>query len=119
MDSSRIVTELNEIQEAPKLRILGAQLLVEIIPEPTDDAIKTVGGIYIPKVTDEQMVPPVEGKILIIGAGIEKNNIEVPEEKVEVGEHILFSKYAGMQFEKYGRKFALLRITDIAGVLEE
>lgn len=116
---STTAEEIKKLQKAPKIRFIGAKFLVEIHREDGDGVVKTKSGIYIPQVVSNDTPPPITGTVESISFAIEENNIEVPKERLEVGEDVMFSKYAGSQFEKYGKKYAILMLTDVLGVLED
>ena len=96
----------------PKVRLLADRLLVEVVNDTTEQ--RTAGGIIIPNTSKNEQA--MVGKVLAISKKIEK--CEVEEDKVAVGEQVLFSKYAGTEMSYKGKDFRVLRITDIIGAEE-
>ena len=96
----------------PKVRLLADRLLVEVVNDTTEQ--RTAGGIILPNTSKNEQA--MVGKVLAISKKIEK--CEVEEDKVAVGEQVLFSKYAGTEMSYKGKDFRVLRITDIIGAEE-
>lgn len=98
--------------DRPKVRLLADRLLVQVVNDTTEQ--RTAGGIIIPNTSKNEQA--MVGKVLAISKKIEK--CEVEEDKVAVGEQVLFSKYAGTEMSYKGKDFRVLRITDIIGAEE-
>ena len=98
--------------DRPKVRLLADRLLVEVVNDTTEQ--RTAGGIIIPNTSKNEQA--MVGKVLAISKKIEKCKVE--EDKVAVGEQVLFSKYAGTEMSYKGKDFRVLRITDIIGAEE-
>nr|DAM99170.1 MAG TPA: co-chaperonin [Herelleviridae sp.] len=98
--------------DRPKVRLLADRLLVEVVNDTTEQ--RTVGGIILPNTSKNEQA--MVGKVLAISKKIEKCKVE--EDKVAVGEQVLFSKYAGTEMSYKGKDFRVLRITDIIGAEE-
>lgn len=98
--------------DRPKVRLLADRLLVEVVNDTTEQ--RTAGGIILPNTSKNEQA--MVGKVLAISKKIEK--CEVEEDKVAVGEQVLFSKYAGTEMSYKGKDFRVLRITDIIGAEE-
>ena len=96
----------------PKVRLLADRLLVEVVNDTTEQ--RTAGGIILPNTSKNEQA--MVGKVLAISKKIEKCKVE--EDKVAVGEQVLFSKYAGTEMSYKGKDFRVLRITDIIGAEE-
>ena len=93
----------------PKVRLLADRVLVEVVNDTTEQ--RTAGGIIIPNTGNKEQA--LIGKVLEVSKKIEK--CETEEDKVQVGEQVLFSKYAGTEMNYKGKDFRVLRITDIIG----
>ena len=78
----------------------------------TDD--KTPGGIYIPDTAKEK---PQKGEVVAVGKGQVQNSGTVRPLEVKQGDKILFSKYAGVEFETDGQEYLILKEEDILGTL--
>lgn len=71
---------------------------------------KSTGGIFIPEsAQDEQKT----GTIVFVGTG------EKVKEEVKIGDHIIFSEFAGCDREVAGQNYLILKLENILGVLED
>jgi chaperonin GroES len=77
---------------------------------------KTQGGIIIP---DNAKEPLTRGTVLAVGPGRVLDNGARLEPTLKTGDHILFGKYSGSDFENDGEKRIFMREKDILGVIEE
>lgn len=80
---------------------LGDRLLVERIEE----ASTTVSGIIIP---DNAKEKPSRGKVVAAGKEVED---------VNVGDVIVFGKYAGNEISIDGKEYLIIELSDALGVL--
>ena len=73
---------------------------------------KSPGGILIPDAAKEK---PIEGTVVAVGPGkLERgNHIRIP---LEVGDRILFGKYAGTEIKLNGEAHVVLREDEVFGV---
>lgn len=76
---------------------------------------KQVGGIYLAGAKEEK---PNTAEVLAVGPGrvLENGNRISPE--VEVGQKVLFDKYAGNEVEFDGQKYLVVRDTDLIAVID-
>ena len=82
---------------------------VVLLPAPPET--RTPGGIYIPRVSEEQ---PTEGEVLAVGPGARHPYTGVTEPlTVHVGQTVLFSKFVGSKIIFEGREALLVRESDI------
>ncbi len=79
---------------------LGDRLLVERIEE----ASTTASGIIIP---DNAKEKPAQGNVMAIGSDVEN---------VEVGNTVVFGKYAGTELTLDGKKYLVMELSDVLGV---
>jgi chaperonin GroES len=95
-----------------KLQPLGDRVVVE--REEAKD--KTAGGIVLPDTAKDK---PQKGKVIAVGDGrITKDGKRRPLQ-VKVGDHVLFTSYAGEEFKVNGdEKVLLMREDDILAVIE-
>ena len=95
-----------------KIQPLGDRVVVE--REEAQE--KTAGGIVLPDTAKDK---PQRGKVIAIGDGrITKDGKRRPLQ-VKVGDHVLFTSYAGDEFKLNGdRKVLLMREDDILAVIE-
>ncbi|MBU1220179.1 co-chaperone GroES [Myxococcota bacterium] len=80
------------------------------VVELEEQEMKEVGGIIIPDSVKEK---PQYGKIYAVGNGPEISKM------LQVGDKVLFKKYAGTEFELDGRKIIILAKEDILAKLTE
>lgn len=75
---------------------------------------KTVGGIYLP---DSAKDRPTRGKIVAVGDGRVLENGSRNALQVKVGDHVLFTSYAGESIEIDGEEYLLMNETEVLAVL--
>lgn len=75
---------------------------------------KTVGGIYLP---DSAKDRPTRGKIIAVGDGRVLENGSRNALQVKVGDHVLFTSYAGESIEVDGEEYLLMNETEVLAVL--
>ncbi|KAA6322734.1 10 kDa chaperonin [termite gut metagenome] len=80
---------------------------VLILPAPAEE--KTVGGIIIPDTAKEK---PMKGEVIAVGQG--KNDEEMI---LKSGDTVLYGKYAGTELEIDGKKYLIMRQSDVLAVL--
>ena len=80
-----------------------------VLIEPNAAEEKTLAGIYIPDSAKEK---PLEGKVLAVGNG---TNDE--EMILKVGDTVLYGKYAGTEIELEGKKYLMMRQSDVLAVI--
>lgn len=92
------------------LRPLHDRILVRRL----DAATRTETGLFIPEAAKEK---PQEAEIIAVGTGRILASGEVAPLKVELGQRVLFGKFAGDEIEFDGDKFIVLREEDILAVV--
>ena len=86
---------------------LGNRVVVE--PMEGDEQV-SAGGIYIPDTAKEK---PQEGKVVSVGPGrVTDEGNHVPME-LEVGDTVVYSKYAGTEYKDGEIEYLVLREDDI------
>ena len=86
---------------------LGNRVVVE--PSEGDEQVSS-GGIYIPDTAKEK---PQDGTIVAVGPGrLTDEGNRVPME-VEVGDTVVYSKYAGTEYKEGDTEYLVLREDDI------
>ena len=93
------------------LRPLGDRVVVKALAR---EAV-TKSGIVLPDTAKEK---PQEGKILAVGPGKVLDNGKRTALEVEVGQRVLFAKYAGTEVKIDGEEYLILRESDIMGIIE-
>jgi chaperonin GroES len=91
------------------IKPLGDRVVIEAIAKEETTAF----GIVLPDTAKEK---PQEGKIIAVGSGTLKDGVRTPLE-VQVGDTVLFAKYAGIDVKFEGRELLIMREGDILAVL--
>lgn len=92
------------------IRPLGERVVIK--PLPGEEVTK--GGIVLPETAKEK---PQEGEVVAVGPGrLLDNGTRVPVD-LQVGDRILFSKYAGNEIKLDDVEYLIMRETDILGVI--
>jgi len=94
-----------------KIRPLGDRIIIKrVAEEPT-----SAGGIVIPDTAREK---PVQGEVMAVGPGrlLDDGRRSAPD--VQVGDRVLFAKYAGTEVKLEGEKLVVLREEDVLGVID-
>ncbi|MDT8899300.1 MAG: co-chaperone GroES [Thermanaerothrix sp.] len=93
------------------LKPLGSRVVVE----PIEEEEVTAGGIVLPETAKEK---PQKGKVLSVGPGDrDESGKRIPLD-VNVGDTVLFAKYAGTEVKVEGKKLLILRESDILAIIE-
>ena len=79
---------------------------VLVLPAPAEEKI---GGIIIPDTAKEK---PLQGKVVATGNGTKDEEMVVKE-----GDTVLYGKYAGTELEYDGKKYLVMRQSDILAIL--
>ena len=80
-----------------------------VLIEPAAAEEKTIGGIIIP---DTAIENPLQGKVVATGNGTKDEEMVVKE-----GDTVLYGKYAGTELEYDGKKYLVMRQSDILAIL--
>ncbi len=94
------------------LRQLHDHVVVKRIIESEEES---QGGIIIPDTAKEK---PQEAEVLAVGPGKLQDNGTRRPLTVQVGNKVLFGKYAGTEVTIDGEDLLILRESDLHGVLE-
>jgi chaperonin GroES len=90
---------------------IGDRILIEAAPAET----KTASGIYIPETAQEK---PQRGTVVAVGPGkyADQTGTLIPV-SVQVGDKVLYGKFAGQEFTLEGKDYLIMRESDIYVVL--
>ncbi len=80
-----------------------------VLIEPTAAEEVTMGGIIIPDSAKEK---PLKGTIVAVGNGTKDEEMILKE-----GETMLYGKYAGTELELEGKKYLIMRQSDVLAVI--
>ena len=94
-----------------KLRPLGDRVVVKPLARETI----TKSGIMLPDTAKEK---PQEGEIVALGPGKVLDNGKRVALEVQVGQKVLFARYAGTEVKVENEEYLILRESDIMGVVE-
>lgn len=82
--------------------------------EPIEAKSETDSGILLPEAAKEK---PQTGRVIATGPGVYQDGARVPM-TVVVGDTVLYSKYTGTEFGQLGKKYLIVRESDIMAILE-
>ncbi len=91
---------------ARSLQPLGDRIVVKA----TEQETQTKSGIYIPDSAKER---PQEGSVIAVGPGRVTDDGNRLEMSVAVGDNVIYSKFAGTEFEDDGEEYLIMRETDV------
>jgi len=80
-----------------------------VLIEPTAAEETTLGGIIIPDSAKEK---PLKGKVLATGNGTKDEEMVLKE-----GDTVLYGKYAGTEVEIEGKKYLIMRQSDVLAIV--
>jgi len=95
-----------------KLRPLDDRIVIK----QSDAEEKTTGGIILPSIAKEK---PQTGKIIAIGPGKMLDSGKRSKMSVKKNDEVIYAKYIGSEVEIDGKKFVVLRESDILGIIEK
>ena len=80
---------------------------VLVLPAPAEEK---VGGIIIPDTAKEK---PLNGTIVAVGEGTKDEKMILKE-----GDNVLYGKYAGTELEYEGKKYLMMRQSDVLAIMK-
>lgn len=80
---------------------------VLVLPAPVEEK---VGGIIIPDTAKEK---PLNGTIVAVGEGTKDEKMILKE-----GDNVLYGKYAGTELEYEGKKYLMMRQSDVLAIVK-
>ena len=90
-------------------------LFDRVVVDPNIEENKSTSGIVLPQTSQER---PQIGVVVCVGDGENFDGVKT-EMKVEVGDKIMFEKYAGNELKLDGKTYVVLRQIDIVGVFSD
>ncbi|MBQ8272513.1 MAG: co-chaperone GroES [Tidjanibacter sp.] len=81
---------------------------VLVLPHPAEE--KTTGGLFIPDTAKEK---PLVGTVMAAGPGTAEVKMEV-----QVGDVVMYGKYAGTEVEDEGVYYIIMKQSDILAIME-
>ena len=95
------------------IRPLGDRVVIQSVDE--DEATFAGGKLVLPETAKEK---PQKGVIIAVGAGRKDDSGKLISMDVEVGQHVLYAKYAGTEVKLDGSKYLILKETDILAIVD-
>ena len=80
-----------------------------VLVEPAAAETKTSSGIIIP---DNAQEKPQKGTVIAVGKGTKENPMSV-----NVGDIVLYGKYAGTELKHEGEEFIIMKESDIFAII--
>jgi len=97
---------------ALNLKPLGDRVVVK----PLEQDERTATGIVLPETAKEK---PQKGEVLAVGAGARDESGKRIAMDVQVGDLVLFAKYAGTEIKVDSDKLLILKESDVIAIIEE
>lgn len=94
-----------------KIQPLGDRIVIKALSGETT----TKSGIVLPDTAKEK---PQEGEVLAVGPGRFLNNGKRVASEIQVGQRVLFARYAGTEVKMDGEEYLILRESDVMGIVE-
>ena len=93
------------------LKPLQDRIVIKVI----EDTEQTAGSIFIPDSAKEK---PQKGEVVAVGEGKTNDKGEKEPMGVNVGDIILYAKYAGTEVKMDGVEYKILSIKDALAIVE-
>jgi len=93
------------------LKPLQDRIVIKVI----EDTEQTSGGIFIPDSAKEK---PQKGEVVAVGEGKTNDKGEKEPMGVNVGDIVLYAKYAGTEVKIDGVEYKILSIKDALAIVE-
>jgi chaperonin GroES len=90
---------------------LDDRILIEQAPAEE----RTVGGLYIPDTVQDK---PTRGKVVAVGRGRRNKKGMIRPLDVQLGDQVLYGKYAGTPLQLAGQDVVLLREDDVIAIVK-
>ena len=87
------------------IKPIGERVLIEALEAET----KTAGGIIIP---DNAQEKPQHGKVIAVGDGTAEIKLTL-----KAGDKVLYGKYAGTEIAYEGKKYIIMKESDVLAVI--
>lgn len=94
-----------------KIKPLFDRVVLQIEKEKTNN----IGGIFLPDMSKEKSQI---AKVVAVGIGGKVDGEEI-DMQVKVGDRVLFSKFAGVEFKCEEESLLIIKQTDILAILQE
>lgn len=91
------------------IKPLGERVVIKILEAEE----KTQSGIVLPGSAKEK---PQMAEVIAIGTGI--LNDDKKKDEINVGDKVIFSKYAGTEVKMDGNEFTILKLEEVLAIVE-
>jgi chaperonin GroES len=85
-----------------------------VVIEQVEAEEKTKGGIFLPETAKEK---PQIGVVIAVGPGNLLDDGKRAEMSVSKGDKVIYGKYMGNDVEVDGKKYVILRESDLLGIV--
>lgn len=92
------------------LKPLGDRLVVE----PKEKENTTASGLVLPDTASEK---PQQGTVIAVGPGARDEDGDRIAMDVQEGDQVLFAKYAGTEIKIDGKKYLILKESDVLAIV--
>ncbi len=87
-----------------------------VLVKPKEAETKTKSGIYLPESAAEK---PITGKVIAVGPGKLNDDGSRTPLSVQVGDTVIYGKYAGTEVDIDGVEHKIVRESELLGVIED
>ncbi|MDF2966004.1 MAG: co-chaperone GroES [Rickettsiaceae bacterium] len=84
--------------------------------KPLAQEEKTAGGIIIPDTAKEK---PMQGEVVAVGKGVRDDKGNIQPLEVQVGDVVLYGKWAGTEVKVNGQELIIMKESDVMGILSK
>ncbi|MDX1577857.1 MAG: co-chaperone GroES [Gemmatimonadota bacterium] len=99
---------------ASKTKLDISPMADRVVVEPLEETEEMRGGLYIPDTAKEK---PQQGTIVAVGPGRLNDDGERIPMEVEVGNRVLYGKYAGTEVSLDGHDYLIVKESDVLAIL--
>jgi len=99
---------------ASKTKLNITPMADRVVVEPLEETEEMRGGLYIPDTAKEK---PQQGKVVAVGPGRLSDEGERIPMEVNVGDRVLYGKYAGTEVTIEGADYLIVKEGDVLAVL--
>lgn len=92
------------------IRVLGSRLVVEVHPQDKPKTSLTI--------VQDNKEPKSEGTVLAVGKGTRLQDGSLIPVDVQVGDHVIYSRMAGVPLRYEGKELLVINERDIIGIVE-
>ena len=86
-----------------------------VVVEPVEQEQQTSSGLFLPETAKEK---PQQGNVIAVGPGARDDAGNRIAMDVVVGDRVLFAKYSGTEIKMDGKKYLMMKESDILGIVE-